>query len=160
MPPRSRVYLTPAQGTGLKTSLKKIGSAVLKANDFLRKHKIVSNLAKVGALAGVPYADKVATVSSKLGYGKKRGGRRKRAIKSMSMLPELDQLPTMPDAYMMSPAPTIPAKRRGRPRKLGMPKPAKSTKSAKSAKSTKSTKATKTPAKRRGRPKKKAPTML
>lgn len=49
-------------------------SVLNTANNFLKKTKAISKVSS--ALSGiVPYADKVATASSKLGYGKRRSKR-------------------------------------------------------------------------------------
>lgn len=49
-----------------------------KANNFLRKHKVISRGADIASDFGVPYAHRVSKVSKKLGYGK---GKEPKAIK-------------------------------------------------------------------------------
>ena len=54
-----------------------------KANNFLRKNKVISRTAGILDEFGVPHASRVARVSKKLGYGKRGTNQRHepRAIK-------------------------------------------------------------------------------
>lgn len=74
MPKKQRVKKVSMQGgAGVMDWLK-------KANDYLRKSKVISGVAGALGNAGVPYASQVAGVAGKLGYGrrKKRSGQRGR----------------------------------------------------------------------------------
>jgi len=54
------------RGTGIKEWLG-------KANDWLKKNRVISTVATTLGHAGVPYANTVANVADKLGYGRRRG---------------------------------------------------------------------------------------
>ena len=55
----------------------KIKSGLSKAHNFLKKTKIISKVAGELSKAGVPYADKVGSVASRVGYGKRKRKTRK-----------------------------------------------------------------------------------
>jgi hypothetical protein len=60
------------------------GSFVKGANNFLHKTHLVSGLANVASIAGVPGASVVGQASKAVGYGKKRkqaGGKKKKTTK-------------------------------------------------------------------------------
>jgi len=48
-----------------------LGSFLSKANDWLRKSKLISKVGSTLDSAGVPWAGKVGNVAGKLGYGRK-----------------------------------------------------------------------------------------
>ena len=70
-PRKRRMVRRRKRGAGLLDALK-------SANRWLRSNKAISNVAGALSSVGVPYADKVAQVASKLGYGRRRRVRRKR----------------------------------------------------------------------------------
>ena len=73
-----QTYNMPQSGTGKRrrrsTRSKQKGKGVMdvlkKINNFARKTKIVSNVANVLGQAGVPYASKISSTASKMGYGR------------------------------------------------------------------------------------------
>ena len=74
---RQRVYAIP--GGSLKTFLRGV-------NNFLRKHKVISNTSKALSNMGVPYASTIGNVASSLGYGTRRRrtvGRKKKVSRRM-----------------------------------------------------------------------------
>ena len=44
-----------------------------KANDFLKRSKLVSGVGSALGSIGVPYANQISGVANSLGYGRKRG---------------------------------------------------------------------------------------
>ena len=57
-------------GTVPNIAFQRGGASFLsKANDFLKKNKVISKVAKAADFAGIPHAGKVAIAASKLGYG-------------------------------------------------------------------------------------------
>lgn len=72
-------YIPPNQQYGAG-----IGDVVRSANKFLRKHKIISKGAEIASLLGVPGASHVRSISSTLGYGRKKKKTGTRRRKKMS----------------------------------------------------------------------------
>ena len=74
---RRRVH----HGVGRRRRVRRGGSKftdfLSKANNFLRDHKVVSTVANALGSVGVPFASKIGSVASNLGYGRKRVHRRK-----------------------------------------------------------------------------------
>jgi hypothetical protein len=53
----------------------KIMTFMKKVNDFLRNSKLVSNVGASLHKSGIPYAGKIGSFASSLGYGRRRMGR-------------------------------------------------------------------------------------
>ena len=62
---------------GGKLSVSGVVSALKKANNYLKANKLISRGANTLGSLGVPYASRIGSVASSLGYGQRRRRRRK-----------------------------------------------------------------------------------
>lgn len=74
MPKRTSSIRRSTRRTGKRMRGKGFISFLKKANNWLRSNKIVSKVAGALSSVGIPYADKVNSVATSLGYGRRRGG--------------------------------------------------------------------------------------
>lgn len=61
---------------GGKLTLSGVVNALKKANNYVKSNKLISRGATALSSLGVPYADRVASTASNLGYGRRRRRRR------------------------------------------------------------------------------------
>lgn len=63
---------------GGRITASQVVGVLKKAHDYIKKNKVISRAANALGEVGVPYASKIGSTASKLGYGRRRVGRPRR----------------------------------------------------------------------------------